>query len=384
MNKLKKRGMQFIIFIQYIFGAFLSIFYHKKYQDTWLISERGDEARDSGLVFYKYLKKQHRELNIKYVISKDSLDLKKIDPEDVIFYRSFQHIMYFINSKYLISTHIMGYSPEFGLFSKLDRKNFVWVRGKRIFLQHGIIYNFLKDLKNLKLDMFVCSTEEEQKYIIEQFGYTKEQVKCTGLARYDELKGEAENFILVFPTWRASLYYNDKNQFQTSEYFQKWNEFLQSEELEKFLKKNSTHLYFYPHKEAQKFCSCFHSESKEIVIASEKEYDLQQLLRKCKAYITDYSSSSFDIAYLRRPILYYQFDYHDFYHDHYEEGYLNLFENGLGKAAENLEDLMNELNKIGENDFKIEKKYEKRIEKFFKYHDHKQCERIYNEIIKLK
>ena len=40
----------------------------------WLINERGWDAGDNGLVFYKYIKKVHPEINAYYVITKDSYD----------------------------------------------------------------------------------------------------------------------------------------------------------------------------------------------------------------------------------------------------------------------------------------------------------------------
>lgn len=292
--------------------------------------------------------------------------------------------MYFINSKYLISTHFMGYSPDLGTFTTLDNKNLVHTKGKRIFIQHGIIYNFLPTLKNLKLNMFVTSADKEREFVINKIGYDKSVVKCTGLARYDTLNTKTKNFILVFPTWRSYLsYVNDKN-FKNTDYFKYWNNFLRSKNLLKILKKNNLQLYFYPHPEIQRFCDCFNISNSNIKIAKASEFDIQKLLRECKIYITDYSSSSFDIAYMQKPIIYYQFDYNDFYQKHYGEGYLNFLKNGFGKGVINLDDLIMELDRICNNNFEIDQIYKKRINNFFKYHDQKNCDRIYNEIINLE
>ena len=44
--------------------------------------------------------------------------------------------------------------------------------------------------------------------------------------------------------------------------------------------------------------------------------------------ITDYSSVYFDIAYMRKPIIFYQFDEEEFRRKHYQRGYLR--EENLG------------------------------------------------------
>ena len=51
--------MQLKIAIMYILVViFVFIFKHKK-ENVWLIAERGDEARDNGYSFFRYLKNYH-------------------------------------------------------------------------------------------------------------------------------------------------------------------------------------------------------------------------------------------------------------------------------------------------------------------------------------
>ena len=249
--------MQFKIIVIYILSYFLSIFIGKKYENVWLISERGDEAKDNGYAFYQYLKKNHSEIILKYVITKKSCDIQKIDNEDIVYFGSLKHYMYFINAKCLISTHLMGYSPELGMFRTLDRFNLVFVKGKRIFLQHGVIYNYLLPLINQKIDLFITSSEIEKNYVIDYFGYSEKNVKCTGLARFDYLNEQKENFILVMPTWRSNLYYVNDNMFKNSEYYKNWVDFLNSKELVKLLEYYNLKLIFYPHYEIQKRINLF-------------------------------------------------------------------------------------------------------------------------------
>ncbi|MBR5258025.1 MAG: hypothetical protein IKV51_03670, partial [Clostridia bacterium] len=44
-------------------------------RDTWLISERGYDARDNGYCFFRYLRRNHPDIRAVYVITRDSPDL---------------------------------------------------------------------------------------------------------------------------------------------------------------------------------------------------------------------------------------------------------------------------------------------------------------------
>ena len=61
----------------------------------------------------------------------------------------------------------MGYSPDSYRFAILDRK-FKIVKGKKIFLQHGIIKDDIVELHypRVNLDLFVCSTVPEYDSVV--------------------------------------------------------------------------------------------------------------------------------------------------------------------------------------------------------------------------
>lgn len=383
MNKVKKRLLQLHICIKYILSLILSVFIGKRYSDAWLISERGDEARDNGYEFYKYLREKHKNINTKYVISKKSYDFDKINNDDVVIFGSFAHFLYFLNAKYLISTHHMGYSPEFGMFGKLDDKNLVFCKGKRIFIQHGIIYNYLPSLVGKKIDLFITSSKYERDFIINNFNYNDEIVKCTGLARYDDLIDENRNFILVMPTWRSYLYYCDNDEFLQSKYYQMWNSFFESNKLNEILKKYNTKILFYPHYEIQKRIKSFNIRNDNIIVADSVNYEIHDLLKQCNSFITDYSSTFFDIGYMHKPIIYFHFDYEEFYGQHYEKGYMDIRKDGFGKSCSSVDLVLNELESICERNFKSNDIYIRRENDFYMYNDKKNCERIYDLIKKL-
>ena len=158
MNKIKFIFKSFIDVIILIYYKLYFKFRKTEMTDTWLISERGIDARDNGYWFYKYMKNNHPEIPVKYVITKDSADYSKIDEEDIVLYRSKEHYYYFLFSKVLISAEIMGYSPNERLYYRLNKYGILRIKGKNVFLQHGITkdYNPYMTKKNSKLDLFIC------------------------------------------------------------------------------------------------------------------------------------------------------------------------------------------------------------------------------------
>ena len=59
--------------------------------DTWLIAEHGNDARDNAYALYRYIKKFHPEIKVKYVITKNSADCHKIATADRVEFSSKEH-----------------------------------------------------------------------------------------------------------------------------------------------------------------------------------------------------------------------------------------------------------------------------------------------------
>lgn len=383
MKKLKRRFHQFnVLFLYFICHIIDFLFFHK-IQNTWLIAERGNEARDNGYAFYQYMKINHQSQKVLYVITKDSPDIEKIAKEDCLIKGTLKHYFIYMNAKVLISTHIMGCSPDMRLFTKFNKIDFFKPRGKQVFLQHGIINNYLKELlpQKVDIDLFISGAKKEYNYLLKDFGYTTEILKYTGLARFDNLIDNSKNQILLMPTWRKYLFNASIESFQKSEYFKQFNKLLNDKELHKFLEATDTYLYFYPHYEIQKYIQVFKSTSKRVIIAKKDEYNIQELLKSAAVLITDYSSVFYDFAYMNKPIVYYQFDYQDFYSKHYENGYFDFEKDGFGTVIYNYDNLIYSI--IDSYNKKNQDKYNKRSKSFFGYNDHNNCKRIFAEIQKI-
>ncbi|MDO5144135.1 MAG: CDP-glycerol glycerophosphotransferase family protein [bacterium] len=366
------------------------LLYRKK--NIWLISERGTEARDNGYHFFRYLREKHPEIECYYVIAKDSPDRKRIEAlGEAVEYRSLRHYLLLFGARYLVSTHIMGFTPNCGFYNhiqtRIERKV---LRGKTVFLQHGITKDNLSYLyqENTKLDLFICGAKPEYEYIAKNWHYQHDEVQYMGFARFDALhEQKIKRQILIMPTWRRWLKYPanaKKTSILDSPYFQSWCGLLKGEKLAALAEKYQVQIIFYPHYEMQEYINQFETVSDKIVLADFAHYDVQQLLKESMLLITDYSSVFFDFAYMEKPVLYYQFDEAEYRARHYAQGYFDYRRDGFGEVATEEDALFDLLEQYLENGCGLKPEYRERIQGFFPLHDQNNCERIYREILDMK
>ncbi|WP_186305442.1 CDP-glycerol glycerophosphotransferase family protein, partial [Campylobacter coli] len=105
---------------------------------------------------------------------------------------------------------------------------------------------------------------------------------------------------------------------------------------------------------------------------------LQELFCNSSLMITDYSSVAFEMAYLNKPVIYYQFDHEEFFSSHtYQKGYFNYKKDGFGPVVKDEEKLFKELENLIRNDCKPFGIYKDNIDSTFAFKDGKCCERNY-------
>ena len=102
--------------------------------------------------------------------------------------------------------------------------------------------------------------------------------------------------------------------------------------------------------------------------------------------VTDYSSVAFDFAYLRKPIVYSQFDKAEFFgggHS-YTEGYFDYVRDGFGEVEETLENVVDRIIEYMENGCQIKPEYRERIDKTFAFDDKDCSRRVYETVLKYR
>ena len=387
MYKIKRIFIYIKVFIIMLAAELASLFVKrsKAYKDLWIVSERGVDARDNAYHFFKFLTKEHPEINSVYIISKSSPDRGKVEPlGELVEYGSFRHYLCYILAKVKVSTHIDGYSPDILFFHKFGK--LFPDKSKKIFLQHGIIKDDLAfcHADQTNIDMFTCSAVPEFDFVQANFGYPEGILELAGLCRYDNLKKPEKptHRILFMPTWRSNLRTCTKSTFAQSEYFQAYNSFLNSENLGKLLEEYDYELVFYPHFEVQRFLDCFETNNPRVIIADFEHNDVQDLLINSDILITDYSSVFFDFAYMRKPTVYYHYNDEEFRANHYKEGYFSYKRDGFGKVVETGDEVVENLRHILDNSLEPDKEYLDKINNFFAFNDADNCKRNFEAICK--
>lgn len=370
MSILTRRFHQFkIAMIMVCFGV-CSLFV---VQRPWVLIERGEDARDNAYFFYKYLKRNHPEKKVYYIIDKKSPDYYKVK-DDAVSLGSLKNYWVIAAAEKIISTHCYTGFPD--ITSRLFR--FLRLNKKYYFLQHGVTKDDIPLLHYDKtgVQLFICGARPEYDYIREKFGYPTGFVQYTGFARYDSLHDfKTKRQILIMPTWRK--YISDEKEFLESEYYHQWNRVLADPKLAQYLRENELMILFYPHFEVQKYLNWFQPASDSIILADFAHFDVQTLLKESLLLITDYSSVFFDFAYMRKPMVYFQFDQEEFFSKHYNRGYFSYTRMGFGPVEDSVDSVINAIIQCADNGFTPKIEYLNRIETFFPLYDKKNCERIY-------
>ena len=254
---------------------------------TWLISERGTDARDNGFCFYRYLRGEHPEIRAVYVITRDSPDRPKVSAlGEWVEFGSFRHRVCMLGAEALLSTHDCGFTPDMVLYHHMKKHALFRPKGKTVLLQHGVTDKPIPwhSRSECTPDLFVVTSEKEARLITEQLRQPENVVKITGFPRFDQLEsGQAENLILVMPTWRKYLVERKPDAFSRSDYCRQYADFLKDEKLHRLLRENGYRLVFYPHVEMQKFYRPTVRDN--ISVATMETEDVQDLLVRCKVLI---------------------------------------------------------------------------------------------------
>ncbi len=391
LQKLKRVKLKDIIQIWKLPVSILpAMIYRYFHKDMWIICEDAMEARDNGYWFFKYLREKHPEQGCVYAIKRKSIDYQKVMKlGKTVEYGSLAHWILYLASSKKISSQKAG-NPNAAIFYFLEVYGIL--RDERIFLQHGITINDSEWLyyKVTKMRGFICGAYPEFRYILDRFGYPKENVYYTGFARFDSLHDfqRDQKLILIMPTWREWIAdedgrlvkYEGTKEIPKTNYFRHWNVFLKDPKLEALAEKYDVQFIFYPHRNMQKYMQYFPQSRQYIKIVSSKNWDIQELLKKASLMITDYSSVFFDFVYMKKPVVFYQFDSENFRKGQYGEGYFNYQENPFGDSAKEQGEVFNLIEKyIGKN-FEVSDSYLRAHEKYFKLYDTDNCRRIFETI----
>src|SRR5699024_9854940 len=109
---------------------------------------------------------------------------------------------------------------------------------------------------------------------------------------------------------------------------------------------------------------------------------IQDVFLDAAVMITDFSSVAFEMAYLERPVLYYQFDRDLVFGGGHttEKGYFDYGRDGFGPVCLNQTELLAALEKQLDAGCTVVEPYQQRMKNVFSFRDGRCCERVYQRI----
>jgi CDP-glycerol glycerophosphotransferase (TagB/SpsB family)/GT2 family glycosyltransferase len=377
---LKKYGDEIDLLSEY-----MNLYSSLSKPNIWLFMDRKNKADDNAEHLFRYSKSQKNAARMIYVIEETASDidrLKKIG--EVVFYGSKEHKILALFAKF----HISSQSPfdmvyPFGTIEQISIFKGLVV-SKLVFLQHGITFRdvsrvFNKLNRNIKL--FVTAVKGEYDSIInnENYLYSPENVKLTGFPRFDNLWNDPQKEITLLLTWRKAFYNPAEEydpRFKESLYCNRLNLFLNDARLLNAANEYGYTIAFRPHPLVYAQIEDFRIDPKVKVVPL--DYPYQQSYAEASLIISDFSSSIFDFAYLKKPCVYYHFD-----EDHYDPDYFDYATMGFGEIVNEHSDLVDLLIRYMKDGCVMDDVYTQRVDDFFAFNDRDNCKRVYDAVLAL-
>ncbi|KXK36536.1 MAG: galactosamine-containing minor teichoic acid biosynthesis [Nitrosomonas europaea] len=372
-----------------------------RYRRAWVFLDRHENADDNAEHLYRWVTAKQPQINAWFLLKPDSPDWARLEQEgfQLLAPNGLQRKLLVLNSENIISSH-----AEYGVGGFDPRVYAPYMRWRYTFLQHGTTLNDLSHwLGPLQFDLFSTSSLAEYQSIAEDGGnypYSKREVSFTGFPRHDcllrkarERKPPSSKTLLVMPTWRGGTFEEqakdlsaDERQqlFAQTDYARAWKSLLHNPALHAALQQHGWQLSFMPHMNTLPFLDVFEL-SPEIRLVSVLDGHIQEALVSADAFLTDYTSVTFDIALLRRPSFYYQFDRTLFYGGghNWRPGYFDYERDGFGPVAFSENELLQQLLAFLENGGEVPALYRERMERAMPLDDELACQRCFDRISSL-
>ncbi|MDR1359622.1 MAG: bifunctional glycosyltransferase family 2 protein/CDP-glycerol:glycerophosphate glycerophosphotransferase [Deltaproteobacteria bacterium] len=368
----------------------------ERFKDAWMFMDRDTRADDNAEHLYRWVLRNHPEINAWFVLREESPDWPRLLAEGfrLIPFDGLEHDVLFLLAKNLVSSQMDRY-----IYARLDDRLYGDIRAcKYVSLQHGVTKEDISPwINEVDMDLFVTATRAEYHSIIDDgtsYALTAREVVLSGFPRHDALlfAPEPEKLLFVMPTWRAELagkwdlkgQRRERNpKFAASGFVGAWRSLLCSAELAELCRALGYQTVFWPHPGFEDYLADF---SLPEHIRTPSGQSIQTLLKRSALLITDYSSIAFDLAFMFRPVLYCQFDDEAGYAkgQNRRRGYFSYERDGFGPVCRTEKDLLACLEKTLRANCRPEEVYLQRMQETFALRDGKCCERTFAAILALR
>ena len=348
----------------------------------WLFSDCRKRAGDNGEAMFRFMAEQHpNEVKTVFLLDQDSPDAKRVSQwgKTVSLYsvrHKLAHLLCRVNA---VSREDGPTIEPFEVHDKAYRDILADV--STVFLQHGVTTGDRSDLlKRSKTGLrgITASSEREAEAIRSgPYGYAKE-IWLTGSPRYDDLPiGDAGGKqITIMPAQKDSI-------TGKADLLKAYEELLNSERLIEAARRHGFTIAFCPEPGFRKDKDPLRHHPDVTILDSATSN--AQICKESSLLVTDYSSLAFDFAYMEKPVIYSQYDRKGFAGIQHTEAKacFDYEKEGFGEVEYNPGATIERIVEYMERDCRIKDRYHQRACSFFKYHDHRNCQRVYEKLREL-
>ena len=361
---------------------------------VWLVTDRPMRADDCGAALFEYLMAHRRELGVRprFVLSPRSPDWRRM--------RAIGPVVPFTPVRYRLASLFADWtlSSQFNdstRFPFQGRQCCVGdlMRGHRFaFLEHGVadkgLAGFCDRARRDMAGIVATSPCERDALLADaRLGYSADEIVLTGLPRFDKAEDLREKCVVFMPTWRrqlvrgtdpATLRRTLVDDFETTPYATAIREALSDPRLLAAAERLGYRLQFRPHPEFMASRERFGLPPRIEMLGPET--DIRDVFARGALCVTDRSSSAFDFAWLRKPVLYYQ-PPGDGMEDHFARPWFDCERDGFGPVVRTRDELVRTLVGLMERGCPLDEPYRSRVEAFFPFRDRDNCKRVAEAIL---
>lgn len=364
----------------------------------WLFSDKLtnpiDNAYATALALVSGPEFKKEKVSAWYVVDgKHSLRIRLVPGIRTVRYQSRMHRFLHLAAEANVTSE-GGYNP----FHPLDPYEDLLAWQLRVFTDHGIIHHDLSALYGRDFNGFnlVLSGAPRERADIASglWGYADDEVALTGLPRWDARSSAPNGTVYFGFTWRNNLVDGVDNityersygeRFRQSDYLARLRALMSDVRLRDTAKTSGCRLVFLPHPLLRSVLSEFALPDWVETVPADKPYE--EIYRDASMLVTDYSSVAMDMAYLGKPIVYYQFDRDEFYATQgYTPSFWSWEDDGFGPVTATLDETVDAIVSAIQAGFVRKPEYERRAKEFFiprdKENGARACRAIFARIAK--
>ena len=346
----------------------------------WIIADKENKAGDNGEAFFRFMtdKVRNEKSHIVpvFALSKKSSDYERvstygnvISPDDEDF-----------RLHLICSDRIVISSPQSFITHCLSDEERTYLgdlaKGQTVIIDSELIAKDRSETNgkfSTNAVLYCVAREKQVKSVLKPDGcYFKEEVALTGAPRFDFYSEEREKLIVLKPHRIGT---ETDETFKKSKTFNFWNDLISSKKLQFAMLRYGYKGVLCLPEEYKAFKDSF-AENRYFRISDEDTF-------KGSLLVTDFYPG-FEYAYNEKPVIYAHFiNAEDFYElNPHRRGMFNFKNSGFGKVCHSGE-ASDEIISLMKQKAVMPDEYKERTDAFFSFKDKNNCQRVYDEMMKL-